>query len=110
MYKSENQVKTYHNLQPRSHKQNHSSVKNMQQNTSYLIPYQANSNHSTFNNYQAKRYYSTQQVLNPQSSVGYYNGQNVPINHQQYHGFGQLQLPRQTNGLNSFYGLQANNS
>ena len=107
MYKSDNQVKTYHNLQPRSHQQNYSSVKNIQQNTTYLLPYQANSNHLTYNNYQGNRSYSApvKQVFNPQSSVGqYYNNQ---VYHQQYHG--QLQILGHPHGQNRIYNLGINN-
>ena len=107
MYKSENQGKTYHILQPRSHQQNHSSVKSMQQ--IYLLPNQPYRNHSTYNNYQANRDSSAQRAFNPQSNVGYYYGQNNPVNHKQYHGCGQLQFLSHPHGLNSGHGLQVNN-
>ena len=109
MYKSDKQVITYHKLQPRSQKQNHSSVKNIQQIISYLIPYQANSTDSTYNNYQANRNYSAQQVLNPQSSLGYYYSQNRQLDYHQYRGNGQLQFINQPHRVNSLNSVQVTN-
>ena len=115
MYKIDNQVKTYHNLQPRRKQQNHSSVKNTQQTNTYPLPDQANINHSTLNYYfQANRSYGApvqqSQVFYPQGNVGHYYDQYNAINHQQYRGYGQLQLISHPHGRNSSNSLQVNNS
>ena len=108
MYKSDNQVKTYHNLQPRSRQQNHSSMQNIQQTNSFFQPDQ-----TTSKNYQANtsRGAPIQQlpVFNPQSNVFNYYGRYNPVNHQQYRGHGQLQLISLPHGRNSSNSIQVNN-
>ena len=112
-YKNENEVKTYHNLQPRRHQQNHPSVKNVQQNAIYPVTDLSNSKNSTYNYYQANRSCSAtthqMQYFFPQSKIGHYNGQNNPVNYQQYHGFGQMQLTNQLHRPQSHNSLQASN-